>query len=322
MNILVTGGLGYIGAHTVKALLAKKHKVLIIDNLENGNTSNLIKGAILLKTKLNDTKALIADLKQNRVDAVFHFAALKAVGDSMKEPLKYYKNNVGDTLSLLEAMQQSNVKYLIFSSTAAVYGQPETGKVKESDSLRPINPYGKSKKMIEVILKDVSSASNLRYVTLRYFNVAGYDNSGRVGVREKHAKNLIPVIINSVLDKTPLNIFGQDYPTKDGTPIRDYIHVTDLVDAHLKALDHLIKTNSNEVFNLGNNRGYSVKDILKATEKGLKIKLNIIYGPRRPGDPAMLIADSSKARKVLKWTPKYGLEEMIKSTYQVFKKTN
>jgi UDP-glucose 4-epimerase len=186
--------------------------------------------------------------------------------------------------------------------------------------MRPINPYGKSKKMVEVILKDISKVSKLKYVALRYFNVAGYDKSGKVGVREKKAANLIPVIINSILDKTKLNIFGQDYPTKDGTPIRDYIHVSDLVDAHIKALNYLIKYNKSEVFNLGNNKGYSVKDILKATEKALMIKLDINYGPRREGDPAMLIADSSKAKKLLKWTPKYNLEDMIVSTYKVFKK--
>jgi UDP-glucose 4-epimerase len=251
---------------------------------------------------------------------MIHFAAYKAVGESVQNPLSYYENNLSNSISLLKAAVESNIKYFIFSSSAAVYGQPESGKVKEDDPMRPINPYGKSKKMFEVILKDVSKAYNLKYVALRYFNVAGYDASGKVGVREKKATNLIPVVINSILDKTKLNIFGQDYPTKDGTPIRDYIHVTDLVDAHVKALNYLIKSNKSEVFNLGNNKGYSVKDILKATQKALKLKLDINYGPRREGDPAMLVADSSKAKKLLKWVPKYNLEDMIVSTYKVFKK--
>jgi UDP-glucose 4-epimerase len=174
--------------------------------------------------------------------------------------------------------------------------------------------------MVEVILKDISKVSELKYVALRYFNVAGYDSSGKIGVRDKKASNLIPVIINSIIDKSTLNIFGEDYPTKDGTPIRDYIHVSDLVDAHIKALEYLIKFNKSDVFNLGNNKGYSVKDILKATEKALKVKLKIKYGPRREGDPTMLVADSSKAKKILKWNPKLGLEDMIVSTYKVFKK--
>jgi UDP-glucose 4-epimerase len=186
--------------------------------------------------------------------------------------------------------------------------------------MRPINPYGKAKKMFEVILKDVAKANKLKYVALRYFNVAGYDASGKVGVRETKATNLIPVIINSILDKSTLNIFGQDYPTKDGTPIRDYIHVSDLVDAHIKALNYLINSNKSEVFNLGNNKGYSVKDILKATQKALKVKLKLNYGPRREGDPAILVADSSKSKKLLGWSPKLGLEDMIVSTYKVFKK--
>ena len=320
MNILVTGGAGYIGAHASKTLIDQKHKVYVIDDFSTGDKRNLDKRAILIKVSLNNTKGLVKAFKEYKINAIMHFAAFKAVGESVTNPLKYYENNLSNSISLLNAAVTSNIKYFIFSSSAAVYGQPESGKVKEEDFMRPINPYGKSKKMFEVILKDVSKASELKYVALRYFNVAGYDKSGEVGVREKKATNLIPVVINSILDKTKLNVFGQDYPTKDGTPIRDYIHVTDLVDAHIKALSYLIKSNKSEVFNLGNNKGYSVKDILKATEKALKLKLEINYGPRRQGDPAILIADSSKAKKLLKWTPKFSLEEMIVSTYKVFKK--
>jgi UDP-glucose 4-epimerase len=320
MNILVTGGAGYIGAHACKALLDLKHKVYVIDDLSTGDKRNLDKRATHLKVALSNANGLIKAFNEYKIDAIMHFAAFKAVGESVTNPIKYYDNNLSNSVTLLKAAVTAKIKYFIFSSSAAVYGQPESGKVVESDMMRPINPYGKSKKMVEVILKDISKVSELKYVALRYFNVAGYDASGKVGVREKKATNLIPVIINSILDKSQLNIFGQDYPTTDGTPIRDYIHVTDLVDAHIKALNYLIKSNKSEVFNLGSNKGYSVKDILKATEKALKLKLDINYGPRREGDPAMLIADSSKAMKLLKWTPKYNLEDMIVSTYKVFKK--
>ena len=320
MNIVVTGGAGYIGSHAVKALLDLKHKVYVIDDLSNGNKANLDKRALHLKLALSNANGLIRAFKEYKIGGIIHFAAFKAVGESVTNPLKYYDNNLSNSVTLLKAADLANIKYFIFSSSAAVYGQPESGKVVETDMMRPINPYGKSKKMVEVILKDISKVSELKYVALRYFNVAGYDSSGKIGVRDKKASNLIPVIINSIIDKSTLNIFGEDYPTKDGTPIRDYIHVSDLVDAHIKALEYLIKFNKSDVFNLGNNKGYSVKDILKATEKALKVKLKIKYGPRREGDPAMLVADSSKAKKILKWNPKLGLEEMIVSTYKVFKK--
>lgn len=320
MNIIVTGGAGYIGSHTSKALLDLRHKVFIIDDLSTGDKFNIDKRSIHLKVVLSNTNGLVEIFKKNKIDAIFHFAAFKAVGESVADPLKYYDNNLSNSVALIKAAIAANIKYFIFSSSAAVYGQTETGKVVETDMMKPINPYGKSKKMVEVILKDASKASDLKYVALRYFNVAGYDKSGKVGVREKKATNLIPVIINSIIDKSTLNIFGQDYPTKDGTPIRDYIHVSDLVDAHIKALDYLIKSNKSEVFNLGNNKGYSVKDILKASEKALNIKLKLNHAPRREGDPAMLVADSTKAKKLLGWSPKLGLEEMIISTYKVFKK--
>jgi len=320
MNILVTGGAGYIGAHASKALIDQKHKVYVIDDFSTGDKRNLDKRSIYLKVALSNEMGLIKVFKEQKINAIMHFAAFKAVGESVTNPLKYYDNNLSNSVTLLKAALASNIKYFIFSSSAAVYGQPESSKVVESYMMRPINPYGKAKKMFEVILKDVSKASELKYIALRYFNVAGYDTSGKVGVRESKATNLIPVIINSILDKTKLNVFGQDYPTKDGTPVRDYIHVSDLVAAHIKALNYLIKSNKSEVFNLGNNKGYSVKDILKATEKALKLKLDINYGPRRQGDPAILIADSTKANKLLKWTPKYNLEDMIVSTYKVFKK--
>jgi len=319
MKILITGGAGYIGSHATKALLELKHKVYVIDDFSTGSIQNLDKRAVHLKVSLSDQKRLLSAFKTHKIEAVMHFAAFKAVGESVTNPLKYYDNNLSNSVMLIKAAVEANIKYFIFSSSAAVYGQPESGKVKEEDLMRPINPYGKSKKMVEVILKDISKVSQLKYVALRYFNVAGYDVSGKVGVREKKATNLIPVVINSIIDKTKLNIFGQDYPTKDGTPIRDYIHVSDLVDAHIKALNYLIKSNKSEVFNLGNNKGYSVKDILKATEKALKVKLMINYAPRREGDPAVLVADASKAKKLLGWSPKLGLEEMIVSTYKVFK---
>lgn len=320
MKVLVTGGAGYIGAHLVHRLIELKHQVYIIDDFSNGSKKNLHPKASFLNIKLTEVSKLTKALKDNKIEAVFHIAALKSVGDSVSHPLAYYENNIGESLDLLKAMELANVTNLIFSSSAAVYGQGEGVKIKETDPMRPMNPYGKSKKMLEVILNDISKATNLRYIALRYFNVAGYDKSGKIGVREPKAMNLIPVVINSILDNKQLQIYGNDYPTKDGTPIRDYIHVSDLVEAHLKALDYLIKNKQSQAFNLGNNQGYSVNQILKATEKSLKLKLNIKYVDRRPGDPAMLIADASKAKKLLKWQPQYKLEDMIKSTYLVYKK--
>jgi UDP-glucose 4-epimerase len=210
MNILVTGGAGYIGAHAAKALLDLKHKVYIIDDLSTGDIANLDKRAVHIKVSLSNENGLVKVFKEHKINAIIHFAAFKAVGESVTNPLKYYDNNLSNSVTLLKAAVEANIKYFIFSSSAAVYGQPETGKVVESDMMRPINPYGKSKKMVEVILKDISKVSELKYVALRYFNVAGYDKSGKVGVREKKAANLIPVIINSILDKSTLNIFGQD----------------------------------------------------------------------------------------------------------------
>lgn len=320
MNILVTGGAGYIGSHATKALIDLKHKVVVVDSLENGYLTNLDKRAKFFKVNINRDAKLKGIIKQFKIEAIFHFAAYKMVGESVEKPLKYYDNNVGASTKLLKAAIDSDVKYFIFSSSASVYGNLDHPKAVETDKMIPTSPYGKSKKMFEVILKDASKASSLKFVSLRYFNVAGYDMSGKIGTREVKAANLIPIVINAMLDKKPIQVFGNDYNTKDGSAIRDYIHVSDLVDAHIKALNYLIKTKESQAFNLGNSKGFSVKDILNITQKALKIKLDIRYTSRRAGDPEILIADSSKAKKLLKWKPQYGLEEMIVSTYKVFKK--
>ncbi len=319
-TILVTGGAGYIGSHAVKMLLKEGYRVIVVDNLSTGHRSAIDPAAKFYQTSTHNEETLSALLEKEAVDAVMHFAAFSLVGESVRVPLKYYQNNVEGTRALLNAMIKSNVNTLIFSSTAAVYGVQEHMPITEASPLNPVNPYGKTKYMIEQMLEDVSGAyTDFNYASLRYFNVAGAYYDGTIGEKHEPETHLIPNVIKSVLNpQHPLKVFGTDYPTKDGTAIRDYIHVEDLIDAHIKALQYIDQTQSSLVVNLGSSDGYSVLDIIKTTENVLQTSVNYQNHPRRQGDPAVLIASNQKAFQVLQWQPKKSLRDMILSASHYF----
>ena len=288
-NILVTGGAGYIGSHVVKALGEKGFNVLTYDNLSTGNKWAVLYGEIVV-ADLADRDTLKDVIKRFKPDTVMHFAASIIVSESVRDPLKYYRNNTINTINLLEVMLQNNVKNLIFSSTAAVYGIPEIIPVKEDAPMNPINPYGSSKMMIELILKDIARSENFFYISLRYFNVAGADRDSRIGQAYKESTHLITRALKAAkgeIDK--LEIFGTDYPTPDGTCIRDYIHVDDLADAHVYALEYLLKNKKSDVFNCGYGRGYSVKEVINTVKKVTGIDFPVQETDRREGDPPEFI---------------------------------
>jgi len=304
-KIMVTGGAGYIGSHAVKALGEMGFDVLVYDNLSTGHRESVLYGDLVVGD-LADTPLLEKTMKVFRPDAVMHFAAFIQVEESVRAPLKYYNNNTVNTLTLLDTLIRNNVRFFIFSSTAAVYGIPEKIPVKESAPLSPINPYGASKMMIEQILQDLDrSVDDFHYVSLRYFNVAGADPEGRIGQKYIEATHLITRALKCAkgeFDK--LEIFGTDYDTPDGTCIRDYIHVNDLIDAHVNALDYLYKSRKSNIFNLGYGHGYSVKEVVDAAKSVTGIDFPVIETGRRAGDPPALTADSAKAKKELSWKPK------------------
>ena len=320
--ILVTGGAGYIGSHCVLALLEKGIDVVIFDNLSTGHIETINKLA-----KYGNVKFVEGDLQNksdieelfssNKLDAVIHFAAFSQVGESVTNPQKYYLNNVCGTLNLLEAMLKHDVKKIVFSSTAATYGEPEYSPIDESHPQNPINPYGQSKLMIEKIMDDYSNAYNLRSVRLRYFNVAGADSKGRIGEWHDPETHLIPNILKSTFGEgKTFKMFGDDYPTKDGTCVRDYINVEDLASAHLLALDYLNAGGKTNYFNLGTKEGNTVKEVFDACEFVCKQSIPVEVCPRRAGDPASLVADNSKAVSVLKWNPSRSLNESISNAYE------
>ncbi|MFH5881173.1 UDP-glucose 4-epimerase GalE [Liberiplasma polymorphum] len=320
MNICVTGGAGYIGSHAVKMLLAQNHHVIVVDNLSTGFQYAIPSEVPFYQIATHDESALVEVFKKEQVEAVMHFAAFSLVGESVEKPLKYYQNNVEGTRALLEAMATAHVHKLIFSSTAAVYGTKEVQPITETMEETPENPYGETKLAIEKMLKWFSKTTPLNYITLRYFNVAGAYYDGSIGENHNPETHLIPNVIKSVLHKgAPLKVFGNDYPTPDGTPIRDYIHVEDLVDAHIKALDYLTKHKKNEIINLGSSSGYSVLEVILATERITGIKVPYTIEPRRAGDPAKLIASNQLAYDLLAWQPTKTLETMIESAYKYFK---
>jgi len=315
MKILVTGGAGYIGSHAVRRLLQNNYEVIVYDSLINGHKESLPAEAELVVGDLNDKEKLDKLFKKNNFDAVMHFAAFIEVGESMKNPAKFYRNNVVNTLNLLEAMASNNVKKIIFSSTAALFGYPDKIPISESTKKCPVNVYGRTKLMIEQMLQDFDAAYGLKFISLRYFNAAGAD----FGIGEDHnpETHLIPLVLQVALGKRKeIKIFGTDYSTKDGTCIRDYIHVTDLVDAHILALKKLFSTNKSNYYNLGNGKGYSVKEIIEVARKITGHQIPAIKSKRRAGDPAVLIADSTKIQKELGWKPKYDLKEIIKSAWE------
>jgi UDP-glucose 4-epimerase len=314
MKILVTGGAGYIGSHIVKALGQRRDEILVYDNLSTGHEWAVLCGR-LVKGDLSDKIFLDKIIKEFKPDAVMHFAACIQVEESVREPLKYYRNNTVNTLNLLEVMKENSIKNFIFSSTAAVYGIPEKIPINEDVPLNPINPYGSSKAAVERILNDLSQASDFHYVSLRYFNVAGADPDGRIGQVYKESTHLITRALKTakgVVDT--LKIFGTDYPTPDGTCIRDYIHVDDLASAHLLTFDYLLDKGRSRVFNCGYGHGYSVKEVVETVKKITCRNFKTEETERRPGDPPILVADSSRLKSELNWRPMHADLEYIITT--------
>lgn len=317
MEILVCGGAGYIGSHMVAYLLENNHKVVILDNLSTGHKEAILADKFY-EGDLRDPKILDKVFSENNIDAVIDFAAFSLVGESMVDPLKYFNNNVYGTISLLEAMNRHNVKYLVFSSTAATYGEPDIIPITENNTTNPTNSYGESKLMVEKILKWCDYSYGIKYTVLRYFNACGAHVSGKIGENHNPETHLIPLILDVALGKRDnIKIYGDDYPTKDGTCIRDYIHVTDLAAAHLLALNNLMAGGDSKIYNLGNGEGFSVKEVIDIARKVTNHPIPAEVTPRRAGDPAVLIASSKKAVEELNWKPKYNdLETIISSAYK------
>ncbi len=320
-KILVVGGAGYIGSYMVKMLAQKGYWPIVLDNLSRGHRELVVAGE-LVEGDLFDEKLLEEIFTTNRIEAVFHFAALAYVGESMLQPSLYYKNNVCATWKLLDKMVQHGVNLFIFSSTCATYGEPQWLPLTEDHPQNPISPYGRTKLVIEWMLEDFRVAYGLKYINLRYFNAAGADPEGEVGEWHEPETHLIPNILLSLLRKSKsLEIYGNDYPTPDGTCIRDYIHIHDLCSAHMLALDYLLDGGEPASFNLGNGEGYSILDIIRATEKVTGMRVKYEYRDRRPGDPARLIGSAEKARKVLGWSPRYGdIETIIETAWNWHRK--
>ncbi|MCT4791832.1 MULTISPECIES: UDP-glucose 4-epimerase GalE [Exiguobacterium] len=322
--ILVVGGAGYIGSHVVKELLDQNKKVVILDNLSTGFQFAVDSRAVFIQGELGDENILRSIFTNYEISAVMHFAANSLVGESVVNPMKYYLNNVSATLTLLSVMIDHQVNSFVFSSTAATYGLVQEALITEKTLVKPINPYGHSKLMIEQILSDLHQANGLNYVTLRYFNAAGAHPDQTIGENHNPETHLIPIVLQHLNGRREnITVYGQDYDTKDGTCIRDYIHVCDLADAHILALDGLLNnTITKEVFNLGNGKGYSVKEIIQASEKVTGNKANVHLGTRREGDPAQLVASSAKIHQALGWMPKYSLDEIIQHAWNYEVKVN
>jgi len=315
--ILVVGGAGYIGSHTVRELLDQQYQVVVLDNLSTGHRDAVDSRAEFVQGNLGDVEVLNYVFATFQIEAVMHFAANSLVGESVINPLKYYQNNVSATLTLLEVMLQHDIKKFIFSSTAATYGIPNVDVITEDTETDPINPYGQSKLIVEKVIHDFHLAYGLSYVVLRYFNAAGAHVTGEIGEDHTPESHLIPIILQHLLgQRENITVFGDDYPTHDGTCIRDYIHITDLAEAHILSLKSLLENNQLiKTYNLGNGQGYSVKEIIETCEKVTGIKANVVIGDRRSGDPASLIASSEKIFNELQWNAKYKLEDIIQTAW-------
>ncbi len=310
-HILVTGGAGYIGSHVVKQLGQAGHEVTVLDNLSTGRREAVLSGKLVVGD-IGDKNVLDAVLSQGQFDAVMHFAGSIVVPESVTNPLKYYANNTGNTLELLSACVRHGVNRFIFSSTAAVYGMADQALVSEDDALAPINPYGASKMMSERMIIDTAAASSLRYVILRYFNVAGAEAEGRLGQSGGAATHLIRVACQTALGLRPdMTMFGDDYPTPDGSCIRDYVHVEDLAEAHLQALGYLARDRESAILNFGYGRGHSVREVIEAVKRISGVNFKVRLGARRPGDPARLVASNDKLKSAFGWEPRCPSLEAI-----------
>ncbi len=314
MRVLVTGGAGYIGSHVVKELGKKGYDILVIDNLSKGHRDAVLYGKLEI-VDLSNHREIGRILDEFKPEAVIHFAAFIEVGESVENPLKYYKNNTFNTLMLLEEMIPRNIDKFIFSSTAAVYGIPTNIPIPETESIKPINPYGQSKAFVEKMLEDFSKSYGVRYVSLRYFNAAGADPDGRIGESHNPETHLIPLVLKTAKgERDYVKIYGTDYETPDGTCIRDYIHVDDLSKAHVLALEYLLSGGESDVFNCGYGHGYSVKEIVDTAKKVTGVDFTVVESERRPGDPPVLVADSSKLKRKLGWLPEFDDIEYIIET--------
>jgi UDP-glucose-4-epimerase GalE len=313
VNILVTGGAGYIGSHTADAIERSGHTPVIYDNLSAGHRW-AVGSKTLVEADLADKPSIRRAIEEYHIGAVIHFAAHAYVGESVTNPRKYFQNNVVNTLNLLDVVLDLGVKYIVYSSTCATYGIPEKLPISEEHPQRPVNPYGESKLFVERVLGWYEKAYGLRYVALRYFNAAGA--SGQLGECHDPETHLIPLAIDAVLTRVPISVFGADYPTEDGTAVRDYIHVDDLASAHIAALEYLIKKGTSRAFNLGTGQGHSVREVLQTVERVSKMAVPYRAADRRPGDPAILVADNKAAIELLGWTPtRSSLREIVESAW-------
>ncbi|SDQ18982.1 UDP-glucose 4-epimerase GalE [Virgibacillus salinus] len=312
MSVLVLGGAGYIGSHAVYQLMEEGQDVVVVDNLETGHQDAIHPEATFYQGDIREITFLREVFKKESIDAVIHFAANSLVGESMDKPLKYFDNNVHGTQVLLKVMVEHDVKYIVFSSTAAIYGEPETVPITELMPTIPTNAYGETKLTMEKLIKWTSQAHGISYTSLRYFNVAGAKQSAVIGEDHRPETHLVPIILQAALEKREsITIFGEDYDTPDGTCIRDYVHVDDLISAHLLALDYLKNGGKSDIFNLGSSQGFSVKEMIDVARKVTGKKIPAVIGPRRTGDPSTLIASSGKARQILGWRPKRTFIQQI-----------
>lgn len=318
MAVLVLGGAGYIGSHMVKRLIEDEREVVVVDNLVTGHRQAVHPDAKFYEVDVRDKAALNQVFDQENIEAVVHFAAFSIVPESVANPLKYFDNNTSGMITLLEVMKAHDVKQIVFSSTAATYGNPVNIPIKETDPQQPINPYGESKLMMEKIMGWADQADGIKWVALRYFNVAGAAEDGTIGEDHAPETHLVPIILQAGLGQRDyIEMFGDDYNTPDGFNVRDYVHVLDLADAHILALDYLKEGGNSNQFNLGSATGFSVKEMVEAACKATGVDIPSKIGPRRPGDPDILVANSDKARRVLGWAPKYdNVEDIIKTAWQ------
>lgn len=316
MKYLVCGGAGYIGAHLCKWLAEGGHEVTVLDNFSTGHRA-AVRWGRLIEADIVDKTGLFNALQNERFDAVVHMCARSLVGESMTAPYGYYENNVAGTLNVLQWMQTHGVDKFLFSSTAAIFGNPQADRIDEQHPTKPINPYGRSKLMVEGILADAATAYGLKSVALRYFNACGADDSGLIGESHTPETHLIPNVLKAALGDASLRVFGDDYPTPDGSCLRDYVHVNDLASAHEKALDFMRMHEGAHVFNLGNGSGFSVRQVIRAAESVVGASITYDVAPRRPGDPPVLVAAAGKARDALGWTPQYvEIDRIIRSAWR------